>query len=182
MKSRAFRKFYYFARKFFQLKLEEDIEKGSVQVDEFGSYKYLNGKYILLWGLDNKSKKTDDQEERNQMKHDRNKHLNTVFQAPRFDIIDFKEYFKQEEYDSLVKDFIDYTRGTTKEEKAAFIQHTLLGNDTQQLAKSKVSNNLRALFKKLGLETNRNVDASKLFDKLVTESFASMSSTHNKEM
>lgn len=37
MRSREFRKFYYFARKFYFQKIENMIEEGRVEFDEFGN-------------------------------------------------------------------------------------------------------------------------------------------------
>jgi len=48
MKSREFRKFYYFTRKFYYNKLEERIEEGTIKVDEFGNFTYSMSMKLAL--------------------------------------------------------------------------------------------------------------------------------------
>jgi hypothetical protein len=103
------------------------------------------------------------------------RHVNTVFQPSRFDILDFKQYFPRDEYNSLVKEFYDYTRGDTKTSKAQFIQRKLLGENVGNEIKSKISNTLRSLFQKVGLEVSRDVQPSKLFSPIVSEDLAGLS-------
>ena len=43
MKSREYRKFYYFTRKFYHLKFEEDLKNGLVKIDELGNISYSKG-------------------------------------------------------------------------------------------------------------------------------------------
>ena len=40
MKSREYRKFYYFTRKFYLMKFEEDVKNGFIKIDEFGNITY----------------------------------------------------------------------------------------------------------------------------------------------
>jgi hypothetical protein len=40
MRSREFRKFYYFARKFYYQKIEKMIEEGQIEFDEFGNLEF----------------------------------------------------------------------------------------------------------------------------------------------
>lgn len=95
--------------------------------------------------------------------------------------MDFKQYFPKDEYNSLVKEFYDYTRGDSNTSKAQFIQRKILGEKVEDEIKSKVSNTLRSLFQKVGLQVSKDVQPSKLFGPIVTEDLAGLSSTSQNQ-
>ena len=109
------------------------------------------------------------------------RHLNNVFRPPKFDIVDFKQYFDKEEYDTLVKEFYQYTRGESPQEKAQFVQKYILDSTPEAEIKQKISKNLRALYEQLGVEPGTEVSPSKLFGPIVPEGLAPLSNVDKKE-
>ena len=111
----------------------------------------------------------------------KSKHVNSVFQPPTFDIIDFKEYFPQDEYSALMKEYYEYTRGDTDKSKAEFIKTKLLGDTLESKVKHKISKNLGKLYKKLGLDADQSVAPSKLFGPIVPRELVDISETDIRE-
>ncbi len=109
-------------------------------------------------------------------------HTEGVFRPPKFDIIDFKNYMPQDEYESLIKMYYDYTRGNTDESKIDFLRENLLGHTIEKQIENKIDYKLRNLYEKLGYDIKDNVAPGELFGPITSEDFSSGSSYHNAQL
>lgn len=73
--------------------------------------------------------------------------INNIFQPPQFDISNFREYYPEHEYETMIKDFDEYTKGNTPLSKKNFVKRKLLGHKIKIDAKQKIKENLKDLFK-----------------------------------
>lgn len=142
-KSREYRKFYYFTRKFYYQKFEEEVKNGLIKIDEFGNLTYSSKSTACLTILIESQGSTDDER---QERYDTNLHISEVFIQPKFDIADFKKYYSKDEYDSLVREYYNFTRGATPEEKTQFLKEKLLGHKASEEAKKIIDEKLTSNF------------------------------------
>lgn len=112
---------------------------------------------------------------------DANAHLSQVFIQPKFDVADFKHYFPKDDYEALVREYYNYTRGTTRDEKVAFLKQKLLGAKVQNEAQRLISDKLAGLYDKVGIKPGQEAKVSQLFGPITPEEHASLSNLSRKE-
>lgn len=86
--------------------------------------------------------KTKNSEDDKQDRVDTGLHISEVFIQPKFDVADFKKYFPKDEYESLVREYYNFTRGSTPEEKFEFLKEKLLGQKASEEAKKVIDEKL----------------------------------------
>lgn len=107
--------------------------------------------------------------------------ISKVFQPPQFDIIDFKDYYDKSEYDTLVKEYYQSTRGVNKNDKLEFVKEKLFGEKLKEKAEKRIGKSLKTLYESIGMKSGEENSMYQLFKNIIPEDIASDSPTSQSE-
>lgn len=85
-----------------------------------------------------------------------------IFASHHFDISDFRDYFPEDEYDKLRKEFDEFAKGTTDKEKEDFVRQKLLGHKIKRDVETEISETVRHMFLDNFEDYNRDIKPSKI--------------------
>lgn len=85
-----------------------------------------------------------------------------IFSSTHFDITNFRGHFGDEEYEQLVEEFDNFTKGETDAERENYVREKLLGQKVNKDVEREITTSLKNVFARSGNEIGDDVKPSKI--------------------